>query len=64
FLENERVPRSKTKLIAGSGVSLERFSYVDRADRSGVEPVIVMLGRLIYQKGVSEFCEVAKRVRW
>lgn len=64
FLENEWVPRSKTKLITGSGVSLERFSYVDRADRSGVEPVIVMLGRLIYQKGVSEFCEVAKRVRW
>lgn len=63
FLDNKWLPESKAVLIKGSGVSLERFSYVERASRDSSRPVVVMLGRLLNQKGIPEFLEVSKRVR-
>ena len=62
FLKNSWLPKAKAKLIAGSGIPLERFSFVDRSAYDSSRPVVVMLGRLINQKGIPEFVEVAKRV--
>lgn len=63
FLENGWLTTSKAKLIAGSGVPLERFSLVDRTKHDRERPVIVMLGRLLKQKGIPEFVNVARYVR-
>nr|WP_297458419.1 glycosyltransferase family 4 protein [uncultured Halomonas sp.] len=50
------------RLIVGSGVDIKKFSLqVREHERS--PPVIIMLGRLLKQKGILEFIEVAKRVR-
>ncbi|PHR95988.1 MAG: glycosyltransferase family 1 protein [Leeuwenhoekiella sp.] len=63
FLKNDWLPESKAKLIAGSGVPLDRFAFVDRSSRNPCKPIIVMLGRLLKQKGIPEFAEVARRIR-
>jgi glycosyltransferase involved in cell wall biosynthesis len=63
FLKNNWLSEDKAKLIAGSGVPLEKFSFVDRSKRDSFRPVVVMLGRLLKQKGIPEFAEVAKRIK-
>jgi glycosyltransferase involved in cell wall biosynthesis len=63
FLENDWLPNSKAKLIAGSGVPLDRFCFINRSSRNCESPVIVMLGRLLKQKGIPEFVEIASRIR-
>ena len=63
FLERGWVAEPKAKLIVGSGVDTKRFSFVDRRDREEREPIIVTLVRLLRQKGVPEFVEVAQRIR-
>ena len=62
FLDRGWVPEARVRLIAGSGIDLDRFGYVDRASRQAA-PVIIMMGRLLGQKGIPEFAEVARRVR-
>lgn len=57
------VSAERSRLIASSGVDTARFLPVSRSDRDDNAPVIVMLGRLLRQKGVPEFLEVARRVR-
>jgi len=48
------------RLIAGSGVDLARFTPPARDDRAG--PVL-MVARLLWDKGVAEFVEAARRLR-
>ena len=63
FLDRGWVNDEQARLIASSGVDVERFSVADRSDREGQAPVVVMLGRLLNQKGIPEFVEVARRIR-
>lgn len=63
FLKHGWVGAHNNRLIVGSGIDIERFSWVDRRDHDPQAPVIVMMGRLLGQKGTTEFVEVAKRVR-
>ena len=44
-------------------VSLDQFSFIDRSGRDPSRPVVVMLGRLLNQKGIPLFAEVGRRVR-
>lgn len=62
FLDRGWTATEKAHLIAGSGVDVDRFGRADReaGDRA---PVVVMLGRLLRQKGIPQFAEVARRVR-
>jgi glycosyltransferase involved in cell wall biosynthesis len=53
-------PREELVLIRGSGVDLERFS--PRPEPEG-EPMVVLPSRLIWEKGVGEFVEAARRLR-
>jgi len=63
FLKMGWLNEDRTRLIAGSGVDLERFLYLDRPANGAKAPTVVMLGRLIRQKGIPEFLEVSRRVR-
>lgn len=63
FLERGWVSEARPWLIASSGVDVESFRFVDRTARDGSAPTVVMLGRLLAQKGIPEFAEVACRVR-
>ncbi|WP_440995028.1 glycosyltransferase family 4 protein [Arhodomonas sp. SL1] len=62
FLDRGWVPQERARLIGGSGIDLDRFGYIDRAGRQ-TAPVVIMMGRLLGQKGIPEFAEVARRVR-
>lgn len=63
FLNNSWLSEKQARLIIGSGVELQQYRFVNRTDRVHTEPVIVMVGRLLRQKGISEFVEVARRIR-
>jgi glycosyltransferase involved in cell wall biosynthesis len=63
FINNNWVLNDNAKLIISSGVDLKRYSVVDRQKYSNDSLVVVMLGRLLRQKGIMEFVDVAKRVR-
>jgi len=63
FLSNRWVNHDSTKVIASSGVDIAKFAFVDRSIRDGDSPVVIMLGRLLRQKGILEFAEVAERVQ-
>ena len=58
FLRKGWLEKCDHKLIVGSGVDVARFKFVNRASKVG-RPIISMLGRLLAQKGVNEFIEVA-----
>jgi len=62
FRERGWVSGEGARLITGSGIDLERFGYIDRTGRQA-PPVVVMVGRLINQKGIPDFTEVARRIR-
>ena len=63
FLRKRWLRETNAKLIAGSGVPLDRFAYVNRAGHDPERPVVVMLGRLLNQKGIPEFERIARQVR-
>lgn len=63
FVQRGWVDEDRARLIPGSGVDVERFAVADRDERDGASPGIVMLGRLLRQKGIPEFVEVAKRIQ-
>jgi len=63
FLRKNWVSEKKACLVPGSGVDMQRFQMTDRMSHTPSRPVTVMLGRLLGQKGVREFGEVATRIR-
>ena len=63
FLERNWVSETAARLVAGSGVDIDRFIPVDRSGRDSDAPVVVMIGRLLRQKGIPEFVEVASNIR-
>lgn len=62
FLQKKWVDRDRQRLIIGSGIDLSRFAYVDRFVAQRPEIVVVMLGRVLMQKGLLEFSGVAESV--
>ena len=63
FLEKKWLGQDQARLIASSGVETERFASVDRNARDDSESIVVMIGRLLKQKGIAEFVEIARRVQ-
>ncbi len=61
FLERRLIAREKTSVIRGSGVDEELFS--PRPEVSSGLPVVLFAGRLLWQKGLGEFVEMARRLR-
>lgn len=63
FLRRGWVSSDRARLIPGSGVDLRMFKFVDRSSRVETAPVVVIVARLLKQKGIPEFVEVARRLR-
>ncbi len=61
FIERGLVARHQTRLIRGSGVDEKVFCPA--AENQAGLPVLLFAGRLLWQKGISEFVEVARRLR-
>lgn len=59
FLEKGLVRPDQPVLINGSGVDLDHFALSELPD----EPIFLMMGRLLADKGVREYVEAAKRVK-
>lgn len=62
-----RTGGAKLRLIPGSGVDINRFyPRNETTTDSGADtspPLVLLIGRLLYEKGVPEFVEVARIVR-
>jgi glycosyltransferase involved in cell wall biosynthesis len=56
------VDRGSTSVIPGSGVDLDRFRPSPRSTEHPGEAVFLYAGRLMWQKGLGEFIEVARRL--
>lgn len=63
FLKRGWLTEASARLIASSGVDLERFAVAERNGPCSRTPIVLMLGRLLKQKGIQEFIEVARCVR-
>lgn len=62
FLRNRGIARDASiRLIRGSGVDLEIFAATPQPGNS--PPVILLPARLLWDKGVDEFVEAAKRLK-
>ena len=55
------IRRSQAALIPGSGIDVNRFSFVPPVDRQPF--VFLMIGRLFWEKGVGEFVAAAEEIR-
>ncbi len=54
------VESSRSRIIPGSGVDVERFS--PREETEGV-PVVMLASRMLWDKGVGEFVQAARRLK-
>ncbi len=61
FVDRGLIAESKTLVIRGSGVDEREFAA--RPEDSSQLPVVLFAGRLLWQKGVGEFVELARRLR-
>ena len=55
-----KISEEKTELIKGSGVDLEKYSYLPFPNQ---RPHVVFASRLLKEKGVTEFVEAAKKLK-
>lgn len=60
FFRDNKIVSGNTELLPGSGVNVERFSFVDYPEEGATN--IVFVGRIIKDKGVFELAEAAKRL--
>lgn len=59
FFKNKKVVGDNVELLPGSGVNIEKFSYLDYPKSEKTN--IVFVGRIIKDKGVFELAQVAKQ---
>lgn len=57
FVDNKIIKKEKTVLIRGSGVDISKF--IPSPEPPGF-PVVVLIARMLWDKGVGEFVEAAK----
>lgn len=58
LVSSHYLPEKKTALVNGSGVNMERFCRSELPE----QPVFLMVGRVIKEKGVMEFCNAARKL--
>jgi glycosyltransferase involved in cell wall biosynthesis len=63
FRSRNMVDASRTSRLPGSGVDLEAFRAQMPADRADADPLFLMVARLLWDKGIGEFAEAARRVK-
>ena len=60
FIENHLVNPRQMVLILGTGVNIRQFSPVPESEGN---PLVILPARLLWDKGVGEFVEAARRLR-
>ena len=64
---NEGMVKGRYRLIPGSGVNTERYPlqpYPDGGDgKTGVPVIFNYIGRILYDKGVDDYIEAARRIK-
>lgn len=60
FKKNKLISKNY-KLVKGSGVNLEKFNYEIKKLNFPIE--ILFIGRIMQEKGIEEFLEVAKKIK-
>ena len=63
FVGKRIAPRDRSQLLPGSGVDLERFKPRPAVAAAGTRVRFLMVGRLLWDKGVAEYVEAARIVR-
>jgi len=64
FIGARLVRPEQARLLPGSGVDLDRFAAAPLAPRTADEgPVFILIARLLWDKGVGEYVEAARRVK-
>jgi glycosyltransferase involved in cell wall biosynthesis len=65
FLRAELVPNAQIRLIPGSGVNCDRFrAPAERTDDGWTAALkVVLAARMLWDKGIGEFVEAARRLR-
>uniref|UniRef100_A0A7V1EIM6 Glycosyltransferase family 1 protein n=1 Tax=candidate division WOR-3 bacterium TaxID=2052148 RepID=A0A7V1EIM6_UNCW3 len=61
FFKHKLVQLEKTSIVPGTGVDLEKFSPVVKNNRK--EITFIFSGRLLWDKGVGDFVEAARRLK-
>lgn len=61
YLKNGIIRQEKAKVVNGSGVNLEKFNFQIKKLNSPIR--ILFIGRIMEDKGIEEFLEVAKRIK-
>lgn len=62
FLSRMLVVESKVEQLPGEGVGLNHFAFASMRTRPADQPVLLMIARLLRDKGVLEYVEAARRV--
>lgn len=60
FIKNRMVKEENTELIRGSGVDVHHFTPLPEPQGT---PVVLLAARLLWDKGVGEFVEAARRLK-
>ena len=63
FVESGLVRSEQVRLLPGSGIDLQRFAPVAIGRREAEGPVFLLIARLLWDKGVGEYVEAARRVK-
>lgn len=60
FFVNKKIVKDNYSLLPGSGVNVERFTYLDYPEAENIS--IVFVGRITKDKGIFELAEAIKRI--
>ncbi len=61
FVERGFVRKEQTSVLVGGGIDLDAYAYL--AEGEADEPIIVLAGRLLKDKGIFEFFDAAKSLK-
>jgi glycosyltransferase involved in cell wall biosynthesis len=62
FLDKQLIAEDRVRLILGSGVNTDRF-VPNTQGRGDPQPVVVLATRLLWDKGIGEYVEAARRLK-
>ncbi|MCJ8007988.1 glycosyltransferase family 4 protein [Lederbergia wuyishanensis] len=60
FIQNRLIKEGESIIINGSGVNIEKFKPTPLPQ----EPTFLFIGRLIKDKGIIEYLEACKKIKW
>ena len=61
FFESHHISKGKYRLLPGSGVNLKQFSVLPYPNTETIE--FVFISRIMKEKGIDQYLEVARRIR-